>query len=203
MPAISVHRLVEQQAAAGGDRLAIVTPRSSVSYRELNQHANAVARQLIASGFRRGGYAVVRMPRGVDLAAALLGVLKAGGSYTWLDACSPAAYPDGVSIRVCRRSGEEQFATVDISRALDGEHTQPGPNLPIVARGSDIACVLPDSHGMPAMLVPHATVVALAARPVGRTGRWADAAGALDLWVGLMSGSTIAVDDRPAHEVAA
>lgn len=199
----SIQRLVEHQAAACGERLAIEAPGESVSYRELNQYANAVARQLMASGFRRAGYAVVRMPRGVELAAVLLGVLKAGGSYTWFDPSASAAWPEGISMRVCRRAGEDQFETVDIRRALGAGRAQPGPNLPIVTRGSDIACVLPDSNGTPAMLVPHATVVALAERRVRHTGRWDGAAGALDLWLGLMSGGTITVDHQSAHIAAA
>ena len=203
MATVSIPRVIERQAAACGERTAILNRGETVSYRELNQQANAVARSLIASGFRRGGHAVVRMPRGVDLAIVLLAILKAGGSYTWFDPAScPDGYPPGVSMRHGRHAGEERFASVDVSRLL-ACRAQTNSNLPVVTRGSDIACVLPDMDGSPAVLVPHSTIASMMDRPVPQAGRWAGEAGALDLWVGLMSGATVTVDDQPAQVAAA
>ena len=136
------------------------------------------------------------MPRSGDLAIVLLAVLKAGGSYTWFDpASAPDGYPPGLSIGGGRHGREDQFLSLDVSRLL-ADHAQPNPNLPIVTRGSDIACVLPDTDGAPAVLVPHATITSLMKVPARHVGRWAGEVGALDLWVGLMSGATVSVDDR-------
>lgn len=202
VPTPSVPRLIELQVASRGDRIAIRTPSHAVSYRDLNQQANAVARQLMASGFRRGGCAEVRMPRGVDLAVVLLAILKAGGSYTWFDPeLPPDGGPTGVALRVGRHD-TERFVTLDVSRVL-ADRVQPTPNLPIVTRGSDLACVLPDTDGSPAVLVPHATIASLVDRPPPENGRWTGAAGALDLWPGLMSGATVTVEHRRAQDVAA
>lgn len=195
MAATSIQRIVEQQAAIFADRTAVDSRDGAITYRQLNQHANALARHLIASGFRRGGYAVVCMPRGIDLAAVLLAILKAGGSYTWFDPIVGGGFPPGVSIRVSRQGGAEQFLHVDVSRPTR-ELGQAGPNLPIVTRGSDIACVLPDTDGAPAVLVPHGTVTSLVGRAASDVARWDGAAGALDLWLGLMSGATIVLDDQ-------
>ena len=203
MTTVSIPRVVERQAATCGERTAILNRGEAVSYRELNQRANAVARSLIGSGFRRGGHAVVRMPRGADLAVVLLAVLKAGGSYTWFDSAScPDGYPPGVSMRRGRHADEERFASVDVSRLL-ACRAQTSSNLPVVTRGSDIACVLPDMDGSPAVLVPHGTIASMMDRPVLEAGRWSGDAGALDLWVGLMSGATVTVDDQPAQVAAA
>ena len=76
-----VHRVIEEQAALNGDTPAIVDATRSLSYRELNRRANAVARCLIAHGFRRGGVATVNMPGCPELAIVCLAVLKAGGAY--------------------------------------------------------------------------------------------------------------------------
>lgn len=189
--------MVEQQAAAAADRIAIQRQAESITYRQLNQQSNAVARRLIASGFRRGGYAVVCMPRGIELAIVLLAVLKAGGSYTWLEP-SRNGFPRGVSIRVRQEDGEDQFLCVDVAGAV----AQSAPNLPIVTRASDIACVLPDAEGAPAVMVPHATVVSLS-RVAVDTAVWEGSGDALDLWAALMSGATIVLADPPACFAAA
>jgi hypothetical protein len=199
---VSISRLVERQVAACGERNAILNQGETVTYRELNGRANAVARALIAAGFRRGGYAVVCMPRGIDLAVVLLAILKAGGSYTWLDPASgPDGYPSGISIRVGRHTAEDEFQTIDVNRLL-GAGAQLTPNLPILSRGSDIACVLPDADGTPAVLVPHGTIASMIDRPLPQAGRWAGEAGAVDLWLGLISGATVTVDDQPAVAAA-
>jgi non-ribosomal peptide synthetase component F len=192
---ISIHRLVEQHAATVGRRAAIVNGRDAVSYRDLNQRANVVARHLIASGFRRGSHALVRMPRGIDLAVVLLGVLKAGGSYSWLEpTASASTCPAGVSIATGRHGPEDEYLMVNVAPVL-ADPAQPSPNLPILTRGSDIACVLSDADGSAAVLVPHATVASLSARPGPQVAPWVGEAGALDLWAGLMTGGTVIVGD--------
>lgn len=62
-------------------------------------------------------------------------------------------------------------------------------NLPILTRGTDIACVIGGLDPR-SVLVPHSTVTALLAKPVA-TQPWSDTSGALDLWVGLMAGATV------------
>ena len=56
----AIHRLVEHRAAAGGEVLAYVDDSRTLTYGDLNMRANAVARALMASGFRRGAVAAVR-----------------------------------------------------------------------------------------------------------------------------------------------
>src|ERR1051325_11963496 len=82
---MAVHRIIETLAARSGDSTAISDDQLTLSYRELNQRANAVARHLIAHGFRRGGMATVRLPRRADTAIVLLGILKAGGAYVLIE----------------------------------------------------------------------------------------------------------------------
>ena len=166
-----------------------------MTYHDLNLQANAVARHLIANGFRRGGYAVVRMPRGVELAAVLLGVLKAGGSYLWLDATSTIGYPVGVSIaNGSPASEQEQFLAIDVVSALRARVSS-APNLPILTRGSDIACILPDQSGSAAVFVPHETITSLSMSPAENSTTWAGEQGAFDLWLSLMRGQTLMIGD--------
>jgi hypothetical protein len=198
--AVSIQRLVEQQAASRGDAIAIVHGEHRLSYHELNQRANAVARHLSGNGFRPGCHAIVRLRRGPELATVLLAILKAGGSYTWIEAAGEPAVAG--SVTVGRRGSDDQFLPMDLGEVLAGD-VHSTPNLPILTRGSDIACVLPDRDGRAAVLVPHATVTSLTPPAPPGLVPWSADAGALDLWAGLMAGATVTIDDLNADSRAA
>lgn len=76
-----VHQLFKEQVGLTPDATAIVCDGKEISYDELNCQANAVARQLQALGIIPGCRVGVRMEKTAALVAALLGVLKAGGTY--------------------------------------------------------------------------------------------------------------------------
>ncbi|KAF4505885.1 hypothetical protein G6O67_007788 [Ophiocordyceps sinensis] len=84
-----VHRLFERAADSYPNNTALICARTKLSYRELNELANRLARGLIRHGVRRGDLVVVAMDRSVDLVVALLGVLKAGAAYVPLDEAFP------------------------------------------------------------------------------------------------------------------
>ncbi|MCZ7436789.1 amino acid adenylation domain-containing protein [Micromonospora sp. WMMC241] len=69
---------------------------STVDYAELNARANRVAWWLRERGVRAESLVGIRLPRGVDMLAAVLGVLKAGGAYLPLDPAWPAERVDFV-----------------------------------------------------------------------------------------------------------
>jgi hypothetical protein len=190
MATAAIHRRVEQQAAAAGETIAIEDAMRSLTYRELNAHANAVARELMASGFRRGRHAVVVLEPGPDLAIVLLAVLKAGGCYTWLTPSRACGWPRGVSMALGSTGGKDQredrYVTLPLASRLETD-VRPCPNLPVLTRGCDAATIVKDADGMP-LVVTHAEVVGLR-RHARRDARWRD--GVLDLWVGLMAGATL------------
>ena len=188
---MAVHRIIEARAARYGDSTAISDPRITLSYRELNQRANVVARHLMGHGFKRGGLATVCLPRSAETAIVLLGILKAGGTYSLIDAdLETTDWPRGVSF-VEKSDGDEVcYRTVDVTPALR-EPALSSPNLPIVARASDLACVIADRDGSPLVLVPHATIMSLQERVVPPLAEWSGEAGALDLWAALINGATV------------
>lgn len=197
-----VHRIIEQQAAIRGDLVAVLDRERSCSYRELNQTANAIARHLMTAGFRRGGRAIVCLPRGVQLATVLLGVLKAGGAYTWIDPERASdAGPRGVSFAVENCGHEEKYLHLDMSAVFE-QRVACSPNLPILTRGTDVACILAD-NGAPAVMIPHATITALQSRAVTHPTPWTGDAAALDLWMALMAGTTAVVEVEGAGVAAA
>lgn len=199
---MAVHRIIEAHAARYGDSPAISDQRTTLSYRELNQRANAVARHLIAQQFRRGTMATVCLPRSPETAIVLLGILKAGGTYVLIDPdAADGRWPRGVSFEDRSDGGETRYRTVDVTVALE-QRPQSSANLPIVARASDVACVIPDRGGSPALLVPHATIMSLQRLDLPRVAEWTGEAGALDLWVGLMNGATVLLNDRGLRAAA-
>ncbi len=61
------------------------------TYAELEARANRMARLLQAQGVGRGSFVGLRLPRGLEAYAALLGILKAGAAYVPLDPEFPGA----------------------------------------------------------------------------------------------------------------
>ncbi|WP_261720514.1 non-ribosomal peptide synthetase [Streptomyces sp. FZ201] len=84
-----VHEVFEGWVRAACDAVAVVDGGVRVSYGELNARANRVAHALIGAGVGRGDLVAVRMGRGADLVAALLGVWKAGAAYVPVDPAYP------------------------------------------------------------------------------------------------------------------
>ncbi|HVH13547.1 MAG TPA: amino acid adenylation domain-containing protein, partial [Longimicrobium sp.] len=85
-----IHELFEAQAARTPDAPAVVSEAGTLSYAELNAGANRLAHHLRALGVGpdvRVGICVERSP---EMVVALLGVLKAGGTYVPLDPSYPA-----------------------------------------------------------------------------------------------------------------
>ncbi len=93
-PPRSVQELFEQQAARRPDAIALLFGKERLTYRELNERANRLARHLRAKGVAREVLVGVCLRRSLDMIVALLAVLKAGGAYVPLDPDYP---PERVS----------------------------------------------------------------------------------------------------------
>jgi amino acid adenylation domain-containing protein len=86
-----IHELIEAQVERTPDLDAVLAPDACLTYRELNQRANALARRLRAFGVGPEGRVGILVERSADMVVALLGVLKAGGAYVPLEATFPRA----------------------------------------------------------------------------------------------------------------
>jgi non-ribosomal peptide synthetase component F len=197
---VSVHRFIEIHAAERGSAVALISSGSTLTYGELNRRANALSRCLRDHGLRRGSRAVVRMRRSPELAIALLAVLKAGAAYTWHDLRDGDRWPEGISLVRDGVSADEVTFTIDTGTAIEAS-LGTAPNLPVLTRGEDIACVLPHRTRVPGLLVPHATIVALRVHPFPTPAPWSSDLSALDLWIPLMAGAPVIL--RPAADAAA
>ncbi|MFF4121515.1 amino acid adenylation domain-containing protein [Streptomyces sp. NPDC001714] len=87
----SVPALFEAQAVRRPAAVAVTAHgRPPVTYADLNDRANRLARLLIAQGVGPESVVGVCLPRDADLLAAVLAVLKAGGAYLTVDPHHPA-----------------------------------------------------------------------------------------------------------------
>ena len=80
-----IHHLIERQAAATPDSMALVFEDQSLSYAELNACANRLAHYLIGLGVQPETRVGIAVERSIEMVVGLLGILKAGGAYVPLD----------------------------------------------------------------------------------------------------------------------
>jgi amino acid adenylation domain-containing protein len=85
-----IHELFEAQAERTPDAVAVVHEAHALTYRELNERANRLARYLVRLGIGAETRVGVCLERGVEMVVSLLAVLKAGGAYVPLDPAYPA-----------------------------------------------------------------------------------------------------------------
>ncbi|MFF3852267.1 amino acid adenylation domain-containing protein [Micromonospora sp. NPDC002575] len=88
---VCLHRLVEAQVERTPDAEAVRAGDRALTYRQLDEAANRLARILLARGVTGQERVGVCLPRDADLVVALLAVLKAGAAYVPLDPAYPPA----------------------------------------------------------------------------------------------------------------
>ncbi|MFD0376783.1 amino acid adenylation domain-containing protein [Streptomyces sp. NPDC127112] len=85
LPALTVPELFEEQAARTPDAPALVCDGRTLTYRELDDRAEALARELNRRGAGPEDLVVLALPRTEELVVGLLGILKSGAGYVPLD----------------------------------------------------------------------------------------------------------------------
>lgn len=93
----AIHEIFASNAEKHPDRTCVVetasstTPERVFTYRHINESSNILAHYLVNNGVQRGEVVMVYAHRGVDLVVAVMGVLKAGATFSVID---PAYPPD-------------------------------------------------------------------------------------------------------------
>jgi amino acid adenylation domain-containing protein len=87
----SVPGLFESCVKRTPDAPALEFGESTLSYGELDQRANRLARYLTARGVGTGHLVAFALPRSIDLVVAVLGILKTGAAFVPLDPSYPAS----------------------------------------------------------------------------------------------------------------
>ena len=90
IPATTIGEMFEAQARLTPDAIAVSFAEQTLTYRELDLLSNRVASAVGARFAGAGDVVALALPRSLELAAALLGVAKAGAAYLPLDPTYPA-----------------------------------------------------------------------------------------------------------------
>ncbi|WPB79281.1 amino acid adenylation domain-containing protein [Archangium violaceum] len=85
-----VHEIFSLQAARTPDAPAVTYGQHSLTYRQLDERSNQLARHLRSQGVGPEVLVGLCVERSVDLVVGILGILKAGGAYLPLDSSYPA-----------------------------------------------------------------------------------------------------------------
>uniref|UniRef100_UPI0005AA7708 condensation domain-containing protein n=1 Tax=Streptacidiphilus carbonis TaxID=105422 RepID=UPI0005AA7708 len=90
VPVGTIPGLFEARVAATPDATAVVFGETMLTYRELDDRAEGLARALAERGVGHESVVAVSVSRSPELVVALLGVMKAGGAYLPVDSAYPA-----------------------------------------------------------------------------------------------------------------
>lgn len=77
----TIHEMFEEQAAKTPNNIAAIFERGMLTYRELNEKSNQLARALLKKGAAQGSIIAVMLERSIDMIVGIMGILKAGCAY--------------------------------------------------------------------------------------------------------------------------
>ena len=86
-----VHEVISSQVERTPDAVAVQVGDTTLTYRQLDDRAAAIASRLVQAGAGPGTVVAVLLDRTPDLVAAVLGILKSGAAFLPLDPRQPAA----------------------------------------------------------------------------------------------------------------
>ena len=73
--------LFEEQVQKTPDNVAVVFKDTSLTYKELNDKANALAHYMISYGVKKDTVVALRMPKSLEMVIGILAIIKAGACY--------------------------------------------------------------------------------------------------------------------------
>ncbi|EMF8146155.1 amino acid adenylation domain-containing protein [Serratia marcescens] len=206
------HVLFEQWVQRTPDAVAVVNDRDSLSYAQLNAHANQLAHQLIAQGVRPGDRVATSLERSVSLVIAQLAILKAGAAYVPLDPHLPVARQawiigdSGASLILCDRDIDREIAGEIACLRIDRLRQNPTHDPAVPRAGGAPAYIMytSGSTGTPkGVMVTHQGILRLAINnrfaSFERGDRFAFAANpafdasTLEMWGALLNGASLAI----------
>jgi len=224
-PLVLLHEVFESQVESCFDRTAVKYSAETLSYSELSERSNRIARALRSAGVGRGQRIGLCVERSVDMLAAALGVLKAGAAYVPLDPGFPAerlrymAEDAELTLLVSTTTLADSFnlsrerqllLDADASKLLSAPTEMLAPDTELDARPEDPAYIIytSGSTGKPkGVVVPHRAVVNFLSSMAREPGLTADDVllavttlsfdiAVLELYLPLMQGATVVIASR-------
>ncbi|MCY9561644.1 amino acid adenylation domain-containing protein, partial [Paenibacillus apiarius] len=167
----TLHKLFEKQAAKTPDTVAVVFEDHQLTYSELNERANRLARTLRAAGVESDGLVGIMAEPSLEMVVGILAILKAGGAYVPIDPAYPAErirylLEDSGASPLLLQTRFQEYASL-FAKALirlddPAVYFEDGTNLGNVSSSSDLAYVIytSGSTGKPkGVMVEHRNAV--------------------------------------------
>ncbi|MEW9701791.1 amino acid adenylation domain-containing protein, partial [Paenibacillus sp. SI8] len=146
----TIHQWFEEQVERTPEQWAVVSEGNRLTYRELNEQANRLARTLQAEGVGAGQLVGLMVERSLDMIIGIFGIMKAGGAYIPID----PEYPEerirymledsGAQLLLLqdRLRGRVSFAGTIIALDQPDAFSEDGSNLQALSTSSDLAYVI-------------------------------------------------------------
>ncbi|WP_291572007.1 condensation domain-containing protein, partial [Clostridium sp. UBA4548] len=81
----TIHELFEEQVDKTPDNIAVVFEDKKLTYKELNERANSLARVLRNKGVKADSIVGIMVERSLEMIVGIIGILKSGGAYLPID----------------------------------------------------------------------------------------------------------------------
>ncbi|KZE78885.1 non-ribosomal peptide synthetase [Paenibacillus elgii] len=168
----SIGGLFEAQAERTPEQTAVVCEDVKLTYRELNERVNRLARTLRVAGVKRDEPVAILAERSVEMVVGMLAILKAGGAYVPVDPDYPEERvrylldDSGAKLLLTQRRElvRTDFAGTVVDLSDEGAYHDDATNLEPVSGPEDLAYVIYTSGttGKPkGVMVEHRNVVRL------------------------------------------
>jgi len=86
---ITIHELFEKRANEEPDNIAVIYKNERITYRELNEKSNSLARVLRGKSVRQNSIVGIMVEPSIEMIIAIIGIHKAGGAYLPIDPDCP------------------------------------------------------------------------------------------------------------------
>ncbi|UHA72038.1 non-ribosomal peptide synthetase [Paenibacillus sp. 481] len=168
----TIQQLFEEQVQRTPDRIAVAFEGQTLTYQELNEKSNQVARALRAEGVKVDQLVGIMVERSLEMMIGMLGILKAGGAYVPIDPEYPQERihyilnDSNVDVLLLQHHLQERVSYEGKVITLEGEHFhhEDRSNLPHLSQPNDLAYVIYTSGttGKPkGAMIEHRNVVRL------------------------------------------
>ncbi|WP_243521542.1 non-ribosomal peptide synthetase [Bacillus pseudomycoides] len=146
----TIQQMFEEQVKKTPNQIAVVFQQQNMTYKELNEKANQLARHLRSKGITRDQFVGIMVNKSIEMVVGVLAVLKAGGAYIPIDPKYPLTriytmlQDSGAKLLLTQepiRVPEEyegEILEIDRTQYYQGEIS----NLEIINKPSDLAYMI-------------------------------------------------------------
>jgi amino acid adenylation domain-containing protein len=217
----TVPELFQRQVARTPDSIAVLSEQGELSYRELDQQSNRLARRLQALGVGPDVPVALCLERTPELIVALVAILKAGGAYLPLEPAYPKqrmafmledAAPRVLLLEAATKDALPEFSGATLHLDADADSIASESDAPVSSALTveHLAYILytSGSTGTPkGVLVPHRAIDRLVQRPgyaeltaavtILQAAPVAFDASTFEIWGALTNGGRLALHPEP------